>query len=151
LSLWSSVSGLGGHRVQKQTELPPFELGFRGTDLRRKLVAAVVRGDKTATASLRLEYRPFTADELPRVGQRYRLLGFDDEPIGVVETTEVRIVPAGEVDAEFARDEGEGFECVADWRTAHERFWTRHDLITELTDDTEVVCERFRLVSADRA
>jgi len=32
------------------------ELGYRGTELRRKLVAAVLRGEKIATASLREEY-----------------------------------------------------------------------------------------------
>ena len=70
------------------------------------------------------------------------LLGFDDEPVGVVETTEVQVVRAGDVDVQFARDEGEGFESVADWREAHERFWAEH----EITDDTLIVAERFRLL-----
>jgi uncharacterized protein YhfF len=129
-------------------ELPPFELGYSGTNLRRRLIESVLRGEKTATASLRVEYRPFADEELPRPGQRFRLVGVDDEPVGVVETIEVRIVPARDVDADFARDEGEGFLSVAHWRAAHEQFWKSRNLLTELTDDTEVVCERFRLVSA---
>ena len=128
-------------------DLPPFELGFRGTDLRRRLVDAVLRGEKTATASLRIEYEPFTQDPLPRVKQCWRLLGIDDEFVAVVETTELRIVRAADVDLEFAHDEGEGFESVDHWRSAHERFWTSQHLIDALTEDTEVVCERFRLVS----
>jgi uncharacterized protein YhfF len=32
----------------------------------------------------------------------------------VVKTTEVRVVAAEDVDLEFARDEGEGFETVED-------------------------------------
>jgi uncharacterized protein YhfF len=60
----------------------------------------------------------------------------------VVETTEVRIVRAGDVELEFARDEGEGFESVEDWRRAHERFWAEHDI----DDDRLIVAERFRLV-----
>ena len=57
-------------------------------------------------------------------------------------TTAVRVVRAGDVDLQFARDEGEGFETVADWRAAHERFWAGR----AITDDTLVVCEWFRLV-----
>src|SRR5579885_670535 len=94
-----------------------------GTELRRALVAAVLRGEKTATASLRAEFEPYGDEPLPRVGDRGRLLGFDDQPVGVVETTEVRVVPAAQVDLDFARAEGEGFASLAEWRAAHERFW----------------------------
>src|SRR5207247_7031135 len=93
-----------------------FELGHPRTDLRRRLVEAVLRGDKTATASLRDEYEPFADRPLPQVGDRFVLAGWDDEPVGVVETTEIRLVPAGQVDGDFARDEGEGFATVAQWR-----------------------------------
>jgi uncharacterized protein YhfF len=123
-------------------ELPPFELGYARTELRRKLVDAVLRGDKTATAGLRSDFAPHTDESLPEVGDRFALLDFDDRPVAVVETTEVRIVPAGDVDLEFARDEGEGFETVEDWRRAHERFWADHDI----QDDTLIVAERFRVV-----
>jgi uncharacterized protein YhfF len=118
-------------------------LGLPRTDLRRRLVEAVLRGDKTATASLRDEYEPHTEEPLPTVGESCLLVGWDDEPMGVVETTEVRVVPAGQVDLGFARDEGEGFRSVADWRAAHERFWSGR----VVTDETPVVCERFRLMA----
>jgi uncharacterized protein YhfF len=123
-------------------ELPPFELGYARTELRRQLVDAVLRGDKTATAGLRSDYAPHTDEPLPEVGQRFALLDFEDNPVGVVETTEVRIVAAGDVDLDFARDEGEGFETVEDWRSAHERFWAEPDI----DDETLIVAERFRLV-----
>jgi uncharacterized protein YhfF len=117
-------------------DLPPMELGYARTPLRRELVEAVLRGDKTATAGL------YGDDPFPHAGDRFLLLDFDDRPVAVVETTEVRVVPAGEIDLQFARDEGEGFESVADWRAAHERFWSDR----EITDDTLIVAERFRLV-----
>jgi uncharacterized protein YhfF len=123
-------------------ELPPFQLGYARAELRRKLVAAVLRGEKTATAGLRSEYAPHTDERLPEAGERFALLDFDDRPVAVVETTEVRIVPTGEIDLQFARDEGEGFETVDDWRRAHESFWAEH----EIDDDTLIVAERFRLV-----
>jgi uncharacterized protein YhfF len=105
-------------------------------------VAAVLRGEKTATAALAIEYAPHTDEPMPVAGERWLLVDYDDQPVAVVETTEVRIMPAGQIDLQFARDEGEGFETVADWRAAHERFWSGH----EITDDTLVVAERFRLV-----
>lgn len=121
-------------------DLPPFELGYPRTALRRKLVGAVLRGDKTATAGLRSDYEP--DEPLPGVGGRSVLLGFDDEPVAIVETTEVRVVRAGDVDLAFAVDEGEGFETVADWRRAHESFWADR----QIDDDTLIVAERFILV-----
>jgi uncharacterized protein YhfF len=124
------------------SELPPYELGYARTDLRRELVDAVLRGEKTATAGLRSDYAPDTDEPLPQMGERFALLDFDDRPVAVVETTEVRVVRAGDVDLQFARDEGEGFESVEDWRRAHERFWAEHSI----DDDTLIVAERFRLV-----
>ena len=125
-------------------ELRPFELGDRGTDLRRKLVEAVLRGHKTATSSLRQEYHPYTSELLPQVGVQFLLVGHDDEPLGVVETTELRILAAGDVDMQFARHEG--FASVGEWRAAHARFWSKRGLVATLTDDALVACERFRLV-----
>ncbi len=123
-------------------DLPPYELGHAGTDLRRRLVEAVLDGRKTATAGLREDHEPFTDEPLARPGDRFLLLDVDDRPVAIVETTEVRIVPAGEIDLAFAVDEGEGFESVADWRAAHERFWADR----EISDETLIVAERFRLV-----
>ena len=118
------------------TELPPFELGYPRTDLRRKLVAAVLSGEKTATAGL-----AEPAEVPPEPGTRYLLHDYDDEPVAIVEVTEVRIVPAAEIDLQFARDEGEGFESVEAWRLAHERFFEQ-----ELETDTQITAIRFRLV-----
>ena len=120
-----------------ETDGPPMELGYARTELRRQLVDAVLRGDKTATAGLREEQ-----DDLVWPGQRSLLLGYDDEPVGVVEITEVQVVRAGDVDLQFARDEGEGFETVADWREAHERFFSEHTI----TAGTPFVLERFKLL-----
>ena len=120
----------------------PMELGYRGTELRRKLVEAVLRREKIATASLRDEYVPDTDEPLPEPGETFLLLGYDDEPLGVVKTTELRVVRAADVDQQFARDEGEGFETVEQWRAAHERAWSDR----EITNDTLIVCEWFTLI-----
>jgi uncharacterized protein YhfF len=133
-----------------------YELGFAGTPLREQLVAAVLRGEKTATAGLLVDFERL-GEAVPEPGERYLLVGRDDEGVGVVEVTEVRVLPVGECDLEFARDEGEGFDTVAAWREAHERFWRGYadevreylgDPDWDVTDDTLFVAERFRLVEA---
>ena len=130
------------------------ELGFAGTPLREQLVAAVLRGDKTATAGLLVDYER-EGEALPQPGRRSLLVDNDGEGVAVIETTEVRVLRVGDCDEQFARDEGEGFETVAQWREAHERFWRGYaDEIREhlgdpdwdVTDDTLFVAERFRLV-----
>jgi uncharacterized protein YhfF len=134
--------------------LPRAEFGFVGTDLRRRLVDAVLAGDKTATAGLLADYE--RDGETPgRPGDRQVVLDVDDREVAVIELTEVTIRRMADVDLQFAIDEGERFASVAEWRAAHESFW--HGSIDEiragigdpvfgLTDDTLVVCERFRLV-----
>jgi uncharacterized protein YhfF len=122
------------------SDLGPFELGYARTELRRQLVAAVLAGEKTSTAGLWSEYEA-EGEPLGSPGDRFALLGYEDEPVAVVEITEARLVPAGEIDVEFARDEGEGFESVDDWRVAHEEFFQQ-----ELTPETMIVAVRFKVV-----
>jgi uncharacterized protein YhfF len=59
----------------------------------------------------------------------------------IVEVTEVRVLPAREIDLQFARDEGEGFESVQDWHEAHERFFERTN-----EPDTLIEAVRFCVV-----
>ena len=122
------------------SDLPAFELGHARTELRRQLVDAVLRGEKTSTAGLLDEYEGDNTTPEP-AGARAALLGYDDEPVAVIEVTEARVVPATEIDEQFARDEGEGYESVDEWRDAHERFFGR-----SIGPDTQIVAIRFRLV-----
>lgn len=120
----------------------PYRLAFPRTDLRKRLVDAVLRGEKTATASLRSFYEPFTPEPLPRSGELCVLVGYSDEPVGTVEVTDVKVVPLNDVGLSFAIDEGEGYTSIEEWRVAHLRHWAGQGV----TGQTLVVCERFRLV-----
>lgn len=138
------------------TALPPLELGFPG-ELRDRLVAAVLDGSKTATTGVVAGYA-HEGEELPRVGQRSLVLDSAGEGVAVVEVTEVRVVPLGDVDLGHAVDEGEGHTTLAEWRRDHEAFWHGPDMRTALDDphftvddDTPVVLERFRVVADLRA
>jgi hypothetical protein len=70
------------------------------------------------------------------------------QPRGVFETMMVFEAPFHAVDAQFAADEGEGDGSFADWRSAHERYFSallaKEGL--ESTDNLRVIFQRFRLV-----
>jgi uncharacterized protein YhfF len=135
------------------------EFGSPGTTLREQLVSAVLRGEKTATAGLLVDYER-DGESLPEVGERQAVVDNDGRDVAVIEITEVRVLRIGDADLSFARDEGEGFESVADWRAAHERYWRGYadeirafldDPDWDVGDDTLFVAERFRLVERDAA
>ena len=111
---------------------------------------------KTPTAGLEVEYR-LDGDPVPTPSTREAVIDADGRFAAVIETTECRVLPMSEVDDAFARDEGEGFADAADWRRAHERFWNGYlaelrerlgDPTWSLSDETLIVCQRFRLVEA---
>ena len=56
---------------------------------------------------------------MPEVGGHSIVLGGDGQPICVIRTTEVRVLPFREVDEAFAWDEGEGDRSLAYWLDAH--------------------------------
>jgi uncharacterized protein YhfF len=114
----------------------------------------VLRGDKTATAGLLVDYER-DGEPLPEAGERYAVVDNEGRDVAVIEITEVCVCRIGDTDEQFARDEGEGFESVAAWREAHDRFWRSYadevrtylgDPDWDVSDDTLYVAERFRLV-----
>jgi uncharacterized protein YhfF len=95
-------------------------------------------------------------DTIPTPGLREILIDSDDRPVAVVETVECPVKRLAEVDDEHAIDEGEGFANAAEFRIDHERFWNGYiddlrgrigDPQFELTDDTLIVCQRFRIIA----
>lgn len=133
------------------TELPRAEFAFPGP-LRDQLVAAILAGAKTTTTGLLAEYE-LEAEPLPRPGQRSAVIDSADLPVAVLETVEVRVLALREIDLQHAVGEGEGYQSVAQWRAGHEEFWHSEEMRAALgdpafavTDDTQVVAERFRLV-----
>jgi uncharacterized protein YhfF len=128
--------------------------GDPGSELRRELVDLVLAGTKQATAGLLVEME-LDGEAVPVPGMREAVIDADGRFVGVIETTECRILRMADVDDAFARDEGEGFADAADWRVAHDRYFGTHldelrerlgDPAWALDDDTLMVCQRFRLV-----
>ncbi len=122
--------------------------------LRDKLTALALAGTKTTTAGLLVEYQ-IEGEAIAVVGERQILIDSEDRPVAIVETVGIRVVRLADVDDQHAIDEGEGYANAHEFRVAHERYWNGHidqiraglgDLSFQITDDTEVVLERFRIV-----
>ncbi|MFG2056445.1 ASCH domain-containing protein [Micromonospora sp. NPDC048930] len=115
-------------------------------EMRANLNALVLAGVKTATAGLLTDEYADENEELEHVGERLALVDDQDLLVGVVEVTAVEVVRFADVSWDFARSEGEGDRSIEEWREGHRRYWTGVGFPVD--DDTQVVCIRFRLVSA---
>ena len=87
-----------------------------------ELAELVLHGPKRATAGLLAD---FDNEPMPEVGAHSIVLGGDGQPLCVIRTTEVRVLPFREVDEAFAWEEGEGDRSLAYWREAHLEFFAR--------------------------
>jgi uncharacterized protein YhfF len=112
-----------------------------------ELAELVMSGKKRATAALVWAYES-AGRPIPKPGDLSVVTRFSGEPLCVIETRVVQIVPFGEVSAEFAATEGEGNGTLDFWRRAHTAFFGREckRLEREFSADMPVVCEEFAVV-----
>lgn len=118
-----------------------------GPEMADELGGLVLAGRKTATCSALWELEA-EGEPAARPGEKTVILDGDDEPLCVIETTEVEIRRFDEVDKRFARDEGEGDRSLAYWREAHRRFFagTLPEIGRRFSEEMPLVCERFRVI-----
>ena len=112
-----------------------------------ELAGLVLSGQKRAGAALLWAYE-VESKQLPKPGDLSIVTNFAGDPLCVIETQRVDIVPFNEVSEEFAATEGEGDGSLAYWRRAHEAFFGREcrRIGRQPTQDMPVVCERFEVV-----
>ena len=112
-----------------------------------ELGALIVQGIKTGTCSALWEWEA-EGSPIPAVGLITIALDGRGEPLCIVETVEVSIRKYNDVDADFARAEGEGDFSLTYWREAHRNFFSRAlpKIGREFSDDMPLVCERFRVI-----
>ena len=112
-----------------------------------ELCNLVLQGKKTATASLvwECDHKP---EDTPVLHGYSVVTDFDGNPKCVVQTTEIRVVPFNQVDAEFAFDEGEGDQSLDYWRGVHWDYFSRRcaAIGREPSLEMPVICERFALL-----
>ena len=107
----------------------------------------VLSGLKSATCSSVWEYET-KGEDFPQMGMLWLVLDGRNEPMCVVETIEVTFRRYNEVDADFARAEGEDDLSLESWREGHKRFFTRTlaAIGQEFSEDMPLICERFRVI-----
>ena len=112
-----------------------------------ELGALIVQGIKTATCSALWEWEA-EGNPIPQTGLVTIVLDGRGEPLCIVETVEVSVRKYDEVDADFARDEGEGDLSLNYWREAHRNFFSRvlPKFGKEFSEDIPLVCERFQVI-----
>jgi len=111
------------------------------------LAQLVIDGVKTATCSA-YDFYEREGEPLPQSGEYSIILNSKDEPVCIIQTVAVEVVPFKEVPEEFAYAEGEGDRSYEYWRNVHINFFTDElkNIGKEFTEDMLVVCERFTLI-----
>jgi uncharacterized protein YhfF len=115
--------------------------------LANELGDLILSGAKTATCSALREYQAEQAS-IPIIGTLTIVLDGAENPLCIIETTDVQLCSFIEVDAQFAYEEGEGDRTLRDWRQEHWKYFSR--VLPKLGESPSLemllVCERFRVV-----
>ena len=112
-----------------------------------ELCDLVFQGKKIGTASLVWEYED-KSEDVPVLHGYSVVTDFYGNPKCVVQTTEIRVLPFNEVDADFAASEGEGDLSLDYWRGVHWDYFSRRcaAIGREPSFEMPVNCERFKLL-----
>jgi uncharacterized protein YhfF len=107
----------------------------------------VLQGQKRATAGL-LWANEMNDKPIPRVGDLSVVTNWQQEPLCIIETTQVEIVPYEEVSEAFAAVEGEGDGSLRYWREVHWLYFSREcqRLGKEPSLRMPIICEHFKMV-----
>jgi uncharacterized protein YhfF/pimeloyl-ACP methyl ester carboxylesterase len=142
---WSAFAAHAGGDVDARFyESFHFSDNQQSTD---ELGHLAVEGVKRATTSMVWFYES-EAKPLPKPGDLSVVTNWNGDPLCVIETVAIDIVPFDEVTAEFAAVEGEGDGSLDYWRAAHVSCFTREcERLGRLFEPSmPVVCERFEVV-----
>ena len=135
----------------KDNSIPPTfnvqaeQFGTPYTETANELGQLIIQGEKTAASSVYILYQ-LEGIPMPNVGLHTIVLDSEDNPLGIIKTTEMTIIPMNKVPPQFALDEGDlSYEF---WYNTHKIYFENllkyHDI--KFTDDILLVCERFQLI-----
>lgn len=116
-------------------------------DLANELAELVLRGIKRATAGS-VWSSEAEGKRLPMRGDLSLVTNWAGEPLCIIETETVEVIPFSEVSAEFAAIEGEGDGSLLFWQEAHRQYFTRECARAgrQFTESMLVACERFKVI-----
>lgn len=112
-----------------------------------ELAHLVLAGTKRATAGLLWSFDAANL-LLPKTGDLSVVTNWQDQPLCVIETVAVDVVPFDDVTETFAATEGEGDKTLRYWREAHWAFFGRECQRIGKAPSIRmpVVCERFNCI-----
>jgi uncharacterized protein YhfF len=149
-TFWAAFASAAGSDVSARL-YESFHFGD-SESLADELAALVVAGTKRGTAGLLWSHEA-EGKPMPRPGELSIVERWSGEPVCIIETVSVAVLPFDEVGAEFAATEGEGDGSLDDWRAGHRAYFGREcaRLGKTPTDRMPVVCESFEVVYRGRA
>ena len=111
------------------------------------LAELVMQGTKRATAGLLWSFEQ-EKKPLPVTGALSVVTNWQAEPLCIIETSHVAVVPFEDVTEHFAATEGEGDKTLRFWREVHWAYFSREcERISKVPSmQMPVVCEEFSLV-----
>lgn len=115
--------------------------------LANELAALVLAGVKRATAGAVWSYEA-EGKRLPVAGDQSIVTNWAGEPLCVIETVRVDLVPFNQVTAEFAAVEGEGDGSLTYWMEGHRQYFTREcgRAGRDFDEQMLVACEQFKVI-----
>ena len=116
----------------------------------RSIGDLILDGKKTATADI-LWRRESVGLQTPSIGDLSIFHDGFESPMGVIETTEVEIVPFDEVTRDFAQSGGEWGGTLTEWRKSYWS-WIEQECAAigrEPVTNIPMICERFNVVYSE--
>ncbi|MFV0560829.1 MAG: ASCH domain-containing protein [Enterococcus sp.] len=118
-------------------------------EMANTLAHLVVHGRKTGTSSGAALYE-IDNEPFPEAGEYSIILDGNDQPVCIIQTITIEILPFSEVTESHAKKEGEGDLSLAYWRDEHLKFfkpfYEENHLV--FTEESEIVFEEFEVVYA---
>jgi len=120
-------------------------------ELADELANLVLSGVKRATAGSLWSYEDQGMRE-PRPGDLSIVTAWSGQPLCIIETQAVDVVPYNEVTAEFAAAEGEGDGSLAYWLESHRRYFKRECASAgrQFDEGMLLACEKFKVIYQPR-
>jgi uncharacterized protein YhfF len=144
---WDQFLGsMSSGRERPARYVESFGFGFSVADA-KQIAALVLAGTKTATGAV-LWAAQADGWTVPRPGDFSIVTLGGDDPVCVIETTDIRTIPFDEVTEDYAWHGGEGDRSMAGWRKMYWSYIEREcqRLALEPSPKTPLLMRRFRVV-----
>ena len=128
----------------------PISFHFCDNQADADLCAELVATERKRATATSLAELQLAGERIPRPGDYGIVTNWAGEAKAAIRTTSVEIRRFCDVDAAFARDEGEGDLTLEWWRMAHDAYYRRVLANSPyiVNDDLKIACERFVLLIA---